>query len=62
MKCISGNEIIHNMTTTGPYELKVILTDFTNSSKFASYGTFHIAVEAHGYRLSIWGYSGNAGT
>ena len=43
-------------------ELKIVMSDFLNVSKYADYSTFHVADEASGYRLSVGGYSGNAGS
>ena len=56
-----GNDVIHQMTAAGNYKLKIILTDWSNVTKYAEYGTFRIAGESHEYSLSIWGYSGTAG-
>ena len=58
---ISGNDVIHQLTSPGTYELKIVLTDWSNVTKYAEYSTFRIADESHGYRLSIWGYTGTAG-
>ena len=49
------------MTGPGNYKLKIVLTDWSNVTKYAEYGTFRVAAESHKYRLSIWGYSGTAG-
>ena len=56
-----GNDIIYNMTNQGNHELKIVLMDFANVTKYAKYSSFHISEEAHGYRLSVMGYSGTAG-
>ena len=56
-----GNDVIHVMTDQSNHELKIVLTDFLNVTKYAKYRTFRIADESHGYRLSFTGYSGTAG-
>ena len=56
-----GNDVIHQLTAAGNYKLKIILTDWSNVTKYARYSTFRVADESHGYSLSIWGYSGTAG-
>ena len=56
-----GNDLIHLMTSNSSYTLKVVLTDWENVTKYAQYDTFRIADEADGYRLTIGGYSGDAG-
>ena len=43
-------------------ELKIVLSDFQNVTKYADYTSFHVADESSGYRLTIGGYSGNAGS
>ena len=56
-----GNDVIHHMTAAGNYKLKIVLTDSSYVTKYAEYRTFRIADKNHGYRLSIWVYSGTAG-
>lgn len=56
-----GNEVIHALTTQGNHELKVVLTDFSSVTKYAHYSSFYVSSEANDYRLSVSGYSGNAG-
>ena len=56
-----GNDLIHLMTSNASYTLKIVLTDWENVTKFAQYDTFRISDEADGYRLTIGGYSGDAG-
>ena len=55
-----GNDVIHEMTHQSNHELKVVLTDFANVTKYAKYNTFNISDEYHGYRLFLVGYSGTA--
>ena len=56
-----GNDAIHQITSSANYTLKIYLTDWDNVTVYAMYNTFRIADEADGYRLTIGGYSGNAG-
>ena len=56
-----GNDVIHQITSSANYTLKIYLTDWDNVTKYAMYDTFRIADEADGYRLTIGGYSGDAG-
>ena len=56
-----GNDIIHQLTSRSKYALKFVLTDWDNVTKYARYNRFEIADEAGRYRLSIGGYSGDAG-
>ena len=56
-----GNDAIHEITSRGDYKLKIRLTGWSNTTKFAYYHTFVVANESDGYRLTISGYSGEAG-
>ena len=56
-----GNDVIHALTDRGSHRLKIILKDFANATRYATYSHFHIAEEAHLYRLFVMGYSGTAG-
>ena len=56
-----GNDVIHALTDRGNHKLKIILEDFANATRYATYRNFHIAEEAHLYRLFVTGYSGTAG-
>ena len=58
---LSGNDAIHYITAQGNYSLKIILTDWSDITKYALYNTFRVADEIHGYSLTVKGYSGNAG-
>ena len=61
LSVLLGNDVIHQIFTLGNYKLKVILTDWDGETRHAVYTTFKIANEADGYRLTIDGYSGDAG-
>ena len=56
-----GNDAIHALTDQGNHKLKIVLKDFSNTTKYATYKNFNVADEAQLYRLSVIGYSGNAG-
>ena len=56
-----GNDAIHQITSRANYTLKIYLTDWDNVTVYAKYDVFRIAAEANGYRLTIGGYSGDAG-
>ena len=49
------------MTDRGNHQLKIVLMDFANATRYATYRNFHTAEKAHGYRLFVTGYSGTAG-
>ena len=53
---------MHEVTVHGLYELRVNLEDFEGNKRFAKYSHFRIGNEADGYRLTVSGYTGNAGT
>ncbi|XP_063283627.1 ficolin-1-like [Pelobates fuscus] len=53
-----GNDILHRLTSTGSFELRVDLTDFDNKHSYATYGSFSISGELEKYKLSIGSYSG----
>ncbi|XP_076083424.1 fibrinogen-like protein A [Mytilus galloprovincialis] len=56
-----GNKYIHKLTSSGKYELRIDLTDRSNTKKYALYKTFMVGNAASKYRLTIGSYSGNAG-
>ena len=56
-----GNEAIHMITADANYSLKIFLTGWDSITKYALYDVFKIADEANGYRLTIHGFSGDAG-
>ena len=57
----TGNEIIHQLTSTSNYKIKFVLKDWNDIEKYATYSSFSIAGESDFYRLSIKGYTGDAG-
>ena len=56
-----GNHVIHQLISQTNYILRFVLTDWDNVTKYAIYSTFTVADEADGCRLSIGGFSGDAG-
>ncbi|XP_060069192.1 ryncolin-1-like [Ylistrum balloti] len=56
-----GNKNIHALTASGLYELRVVLEDFQGNRKVANYRSFSVGDASSKYRLSIDGYSGDAG-
>ena len=57
----SGNDYLHAMTSQANYTLRVDLTAFGGSTRYAEYTTFAVAAESAKYKLSIGGYHGTAG-
>ena len=57
----TGNDIIHQLTSTSNYKLKIVLRDWSDITKYAEYSSFSVAGESDFYRLSIQGYTGDAG-
>ena len=62
MFVFAGNDFINILTNDGVYNLRVIVEDWQHTSRYADYRAFRIGDEDHDYYLSIWGYSGNAGS
>ncbi|XP_040261512.1 ficolin-2-like [Bufo bufo] len=57
-----GNDIIHKMTSSGMWELRIDLQDFDGKSYYAKYSSFEIKGEAEKYKLSLGEFiGGNAG-
>uniref|UniRef100_A0A1I8P0U7 Fibrinogen C-terminal domain-containing protein n=1 Tax=Stomoxys calcitrans TaxID=35570 RepID=A0A1I8P0U7_STOCA len=57
-----GLEEIHNMTSSAPHELLVVLKDWDNEMRYAHYDLFEIGRAFEGFKLKILGnYQGDAG-
>ncbi|CAC5414742.1 Fibrinogen-like protein 1,Fibrinogen-like protein A,Tenascin,Ryncolin-2,Ryncolin-4,Fibrinogen C domain-containing protein 1-A,Microfibril-associated glycoprotein 4,Tenascin-N,Fibroleukin,Angiopoietin-related protein 7,Ficolin-2,Ryncolin-1,Tenascin-R,Ryncolin-3,Ficolin-1,Fibrinogen C domain-containing protein 1-B,Fibrinogen C domain-containing protein 1 [Mytilus coruscus] len=56
-----GNKHIHSLTSSGKYELRIDLTDLSNTKKYAVYKTFIVGDEPSRYKLTVGDYSGNVG-
>ena len=53
-----GLEKIHRLTRSGQNVLRVDLTDWTNDSAYAKYGSFSVASESNAYKMNCGKYSG----
>ncbi|XP_072051492.1 uncharacterized protein [Amphiura filiformis] len=58
----AGLELMHQLTSSGSWELQVQLEDFTGDTAYANYESFSIGDAASNYMLHIGSYSGTAGT
>lgn len=58
---ILGNDNIHTIVNQKPYKVRFDLESINGEIAYAEYNTFYVDDEASNYRLSIAGYSGNAG-
>ena len=56
-----GLEKIRALITSGFTELKVVITDWDGTQKFAQYQNFTIGAKYDNYRMGIANYSGTAG-
>ena len=57
-----GLNKIHRLTTSGgSSSLRVDLEDFAGNKRFAKYSVFRVANPLTQYKLTVGGYSGNAG-
>ncbi|XP_069101993.1 ficolin-1-A-like [Argopecten irradians] len=55
----AGLDIIRALTQTGSI-LRIEMVTVTGAATYAQYSYFSVGDESSQYRLSIWGYSGNA--
>ncbi|XP_072025664.1 fibrinogen C domain-containing protein 1-like [Amphiura filiformis] len=58
----AGLELVHQLTSSGSWELQVQLEDFTGGTAYANYPSFSIGDAASNYTLHYGSYSGTAGT
>ncbi|ELT91416.1 hypothetical protein CAPTEDRAFT_98725 [Capitella teleta] len=56
-----GNDLLHRITSSGEYTLRVDLGDFEGNATYAEYTGFSIAGAEEFYQLSISSYTGTAG-
>ena len=59
-----GLDKIHRLTTTNTresHELRIDLSDFANTKRYAKYSSFSIGDSNSKYTLAVGGYTGNAG-
>ena len=59
---IKGNDVLFELTKACPTELRIELEDFDNVTKYAVYRNFSVGDRESGYRLTLGGYEGTAGT
>ena len=52
---------MHRLTASAPQELRIDLEDFFGCKRYARYSTFTVDNATTQYRLTVSGYSGNAG-
>ncbi|ELU06046.1 hypothetical protein CAPTEDRAFT_188573 [Capitella teleta] len=55
-----GNRNLHTLTKNRPHELRIDLKD-NGDAAFAKYSNFNVGSESDKFRLTISGYSGDAG-
>ncbi|EDS30771.1 ficolin-1 [Culex quinquefasciatus] len=53
-----GLDPLHQLTTSGQYELAIEMVDTNSSYKYARYAHFHVADESEQYKLTVHGFSG----
>lgn len=53
-----GNEAIHQITSSGKYELAIEVKDREEGYNYVQYSQFHVAGEDDKYRLTVGGHSG----
>lgn len=58
---LSGNANLNRLTSMGNTELRVDVINFNRKRAYAKYSVFRVANVYNQYRLSVSGYSGNAG-
>jgi hypothetical protein len=54
-------DLQRTITSQGTYELRVDMEDFENNIRYANFTTFSVGDSSTKYRLTISGYSGDAG-
>ena len=65
-ECVSfsllGNDHLYEIVAEGQdYELWVDLEDFENNTRYTYYDSFSIGSPSENYKLTVGGYSGDAG-
>ncbi|NXE49636.1 FGL1L protein, partial [Casuarius casuarius] len=56
-----GTEYIYQIAKQKVYQVKFVIWDATNATKFADYNLFSLEDESHGYQLRLGSYTGTAG-
>ncbi len=57
----TGNQILHQLTSSKAYNLRIDLEEFNGTRWFAVYANASIGNEAAGYVLTLGDYRGDAG-
>jgi hypothetical protein len=57
----TGNDVLHLLTSTQGQEMRVDMRNVQNEVRYAQYAEFIIGPAAAKYKLSIDGFSGDAG-
>ncbi len=50
---ISGDELLHALTSAKEYSLRIDMDDFEGNTAYALYNNFIVGPEADGFRLSV---------
>ena len=53
--------MLHLITSTNKYKLRIDLEDVEGNRRYAEYSTFNIGSRGTNYQLSVGGYTGDAG-
>ena len=61
MFSLPGNDNLHVLTSQGNYQLRIDLWDWNEITTHAIYSTFKVGAGNTLYKLTIGGYSGDAG-
>lgn len=61
MVTLLGNQKIHTLTAQGKCELRVDISDFVGNTAHAKYSIFSVGDASSNYKLTVTGFSGNAG-
>ncbi|ESO03072.1 hypothetical protein HELRODRAFT_80744, partial [Helobdella robusta] len=56
-----GNDRLYELTSKNKYKLLVVLEDFESVVRCALYSTFSVGPPESNYKLTVGGYSGDAG-
>ena len=55
-----GNDVLHELTSSSPHQLRIEMTKFLGQFEFAEYKPFHVGDEFNGYVATLSGFNGNA--
>ena len=61
MDIVLGNEKLALLTMNKKYKARFELEDFTGERRWAEYSMFSVKPASDRYRVTVGGYSGNAG-